>query len=152
MDEEGFVWFVSRKKFIIVRQGSNMTPYEIENILVKHPLVQKAICCGINDEHDGEVPVATLVLKYHLDNNRNNNNNNDYNYNSIDINNNTNTEKPMRLEAIEKDIRGFMEKNLSYYKNPVYYHFVSHIPTNSTGKYDRALVKTTKGACYVTAK
>ena len=32
-DEDGFIWFVGRKKQIIIRGGSNISPQEVENVL-----------------------------------------------------------------------------------------------------------------------
>jgi acyl-CoA synthetase (AMP-forming)/AMP-acid ligase II len=43
------LWFVGRKKDIIIRGGSNISPVEVERILLSHPLVQEAVVFGIPD-------------------------------------------------------------------------------------------------------
>src|SRR5262249_3543626 len=36
-DEDGYYWFAGRKKEIIVRGGSNVSPLEVEEALCRHP-------------------------------------------------------------------------------------------------------------------
>ncbi len=38
-DEQGYLWFVGRKKLMIVHRGSNITPAEVENVIDGHPQV-----------------------------------------------------------------------------------------------------------------
>jgi long-chain acyl-CoA synthetase len=38
-DVEGFYWFAGRKKEIIIRGGSNISPQEVEAVLYQHPAV-----------------------------------------------------------------------------------------------------------------
>jgi long-chain acyl-CoA synthetase len=63
IDAGGFVWFRGRKKEIIVRGGSNLSPQEIEEALYKHPAVAEAGVIGEPDEYWGEVPVAFVALR-----------------------------------------------------------------------------------------
>lgn len=44
MDADGFVWFRGRKKEIIVRGGSNISPQEVEETLYQHPAVTEYKC------------------------------------------------------------------------------------------------------------
>ena len=41
-DADGFIWFKGRKKEIIIRAGSNISPQEVEEALYKHPAVLEA--------------------------------------------------------------------------------------------------------------
>src|SRR5262249_61504944 len=41
-DEDGYLWFFGRKKQVIVHDGSNISPYEVEGALVEHPAVSLA--------------------------------------------------------------------------------------------------------------
>src|SRR5262249_6805284 len=41
-DETGDLWFVSRKKDLIIRGGSNVSPVEAERVLASHPAVSDA--------------------------------------------------------------------------------------------------------------
>lgn len=36
-DLDGFLWFVARRKLIIVRRGSNLAPAAVERWLLEHP-------------------------------------------------------------------------------------------------------------------
>jgi long-chain acyl-CoA synthetase len=48
-DEKGNLWFVSRKKHLIVRGGSNISPVEVERVLMAHPGVRDAAVVGVPD-------------------------------------------------------------------------------------------------------
>jgi long-chain acyl-CoA synthetase len=41
------LWFVCRKKDIIIRGGSNIAPAEVERVLLSHPLVHDAAIFGV---------------------------------------------------------------------------------------------------------
>jgi long-chain acyl-CoA synthetase len=62
-DEDGYLWFFGRKKQIIVHDGSNISPYEIEGALVEHPAVALAAAIGIHDEVHGENVRAYVTLE-----------------------------------------------------------------------------------------
>jgi long-chain acyl-CoA synthetase len=63
VDEEGYYWFVGRKKEIIVRGGSNISPLEVEEALYQHPSVREAGVVGVPDAAWGEVVQAFVALK-----------------------------------------------------------------------------------------
>ena len=63
MDEDGYYWFVGRKKDIIVRGGSNISPLEVEEILYQHPAIKEAAVIGAPDASWGEVVQAFVALK-----------------------------------------------------------------------------------------
>jgi acyl-CoA synthetase (AMP-forming)/AMP-acid ligase II len=54
------LWFVSRKKDLIIRGGSNISPAEVERVLKNHPAVSDAVVFGVPDGVLGE-RVAGLV-------------------------------------------------------------------------------------------
>ena len=62
MDADGFVTVVGRKKEIIIRGGLNITPREIEDLLLDFPEVEKAAVVGLPDERLGERVCACVVL------------------------------------------------------------------------------------------
>ncbi len=62
-DAEGYYWFAGRKKELIVRGGSNISPREVEAVLYRHPAVAEAGVIGIPDETWGEVVVAYVARK-----------------------------------------------------------------------------------------
>ncbi len=57
-DNDGFYWFAGRKKEIIIRGGSNISPQEVEEVLLKHPAVFQAGVVGTPDPTWGESIVA----------------------------------------------------------------------------------------------
>ena len=48
---------------MILRGGENISPYEIEEVLLAHPAVADAICFGIDDEKYGERVGAAVALR-----------------------------------------------------------------------------------------
>ncbi len=63
IDADGFVWFRGRKKEIIVRGGSNISPQEVEEILYQHPAVAEAGVIGEPDTYWGEVVLAFVAIR-----------------------------------------------------------------------------------------
>ena len=53
-DDEGDLWFVSRKKHLIVRGGSKISPVEVERVLTAHPAVRDAAVVGVPDPALGQ--------------------------------------------------------------------------------------------------
>jgi long-chain acyl-CoA synthetase len=60
------LWFMSRKKDIIIRGGTNISPAEVEQVLASHPAVQDAAVVGVPDDVLGQrvfgfVKIANLT-------------------------------------------------------------------------------------------
>ena len=53
IDGDGYVWFRGRKKEIIIRGGSNLSPQEIEEAIYKHPAVAEVGVIGEPDSYWG---------------------------------------------------------------------------------------------------
>jgi acyl-coenzyme A synthetase/AMP-(fatty) acid ligase len=62
-DDDDYLWFFGRKKQIIVHDGSNISPLEVEGALVEHPSVALAGVVGIHDEMHGENVRAYVTIK-----------------------------------------------------------------------------------------
>ena len=60
-DEDGYLWFMGRRKDIIVRSGNKVAPLEVEAALSHHPAVREACVIGVPDNASGEVPHAYVV-------------------------------------------------------------------------------------------
>ncbi len=54
-NNHGALHFVGRKKNLIIRGGSNISPVDVEVAIRKHPAVQEAAVFGIPDDQLGEV-------------------------------------------------------------------------------------------------
>jgi long-chain acyl-CoA synthetase len=63
VDEDGFATIVQRKKDLIIVDGFNVYPSEIETVLYSHPAVRLAAVIGAPDSYHGEIVKACLVLR-----------------------------------------------------------------------------------------
>jgi long-chain acyl-CoA synthetase len=63
MDEEGYTSIVQRKKDMIIVDGYNVYPSEVESVLYTHPSVRLAAVIGIPDAYHGEVVKACIALR-----------------------------------------------------------------------------------------
>jgi long-chain acyl-CoA synthetase len=62
-DSDGYFWFKGRKKEIIIRAGSNISPQEVEEVLYRHPGVFEAGVVGATDPIYGERVIAFVSLR-----------------------------------------------------------------------------------------
>lgn len=63
MDEDGYVFLEGRADDVIVRGAENMSPGEIEDVLLEHQAVRDVAVVGIPDEQWGEAVAAVVVFK-----------------------------------------------------------------------------------------
>ncbi len=101
------LWFVSRKKELLVRGGDNISPMEVEQILLAHPAVRDAAVTGVPDATLGQRVVALVQLEGDVG------------------------------EAVLDDIRAGAAAQLADYKVPERLYVVAAIPKNALGKIDR---------------
>lgn len=106
-DESGNLWFVGRKKDIIIRGGSNISPVEVETVLRACPAVGDAAVAGIPDDTFGQRVVGFVQLEH---------------------------DAPAE---VVNDILEVARTQLADYKMPERLQVVSSIPRNATGKVDR---------------
>jgi long-chain acyl-CoA synthetase len=109
-DEKGDLWFVSRKKHLIIRGGSNISPVEIERVLVAHPAVHDAAVVGVPDPDLGQRVAGFVQLADSAQ--------------SVDLD----------------EILAFVTERLADYKVPETLEIVDKIPCNTLGKIDRQLL------------
>jgi long-chain acyl-CoA synthetase len=62
-DQDGYLWFRGRKKQIIIHDGSNICPQEVEEALLEHAAVESAGVIGIHDAVHGENVRAYITIK-----------------------------------------------------------------------------------------
>ena len=105
-------WFVGRKKDLIVRGASKISPVEVEQVLMAHPAVQDAAVIGVPDAELGQRVAALVQLKGE------------------------------ETEAILSDIRASAIVQLADYKVPEHVTAVDAIPKNAAGKTDRKSLPT----------
>jgi long-chain acyl-CoA synthetase len=106
------LWFMSRKKDIIIRGGTNISPIEVEQVLASHPAVQEAAVVGVPDHVLGQRVFGFVKLA-----------------------------KPAR-SIIVAEIIAFASSQLASYKVPDGLAIVDEFPRNALSKVDRnALLK-----------
>jgi acyl-CoA synthetase (AMP-forming)/AMP-acid ligase II len=63
MDEEGYIFLSGRADDLIIRGGENISPREVEEVLLDNPKVKDAAVIGVPSEEWGQEPRAIVVLR-----------------------------------------------------------------------------------------
>ena len=63
MDDEGYLYFVDRKKDAIRRRGENISAYEVEEILLRHPAVAEVAAFPVPSELSEDEVMISVVRK-----------------------------------------------------------------------------------------
>ena len=64
MDEDGYLEYVEKKSFIIVTpSGLKISPWEVEDVLLRHPSVAEVAYVAAKDVQGGQIPTAFIALK-----------------------------------------------------------------------------------------
>jgi long-chain acyl-CoA synthetase len=115
-DDDGYLWFHGRKKQIIVHDGSNICPQEVEESLLACPAVASACVVGVHDLVHGESVRAYVVFQ-------------------PETGRQAGPVRPTVPELIE-----FSRSRVGY-KAPDEIIVLDEMPTNAVGKVDRAALK-----------
>ncbi|WP_454751929.1 AMP-binding enzyme [Cupriavidus necator] len=67
IDENGCIVIVGRKKDLIIRGGHNIHPARIEELAMRHPVVERAAAYAVQDERLGEKVCLSVVLRAGLE-------------------------------------------------------------------------------------
>jgi acyl-CoA synthetase (AMP-forming)/AMP-acid ligase II len=62
-DQDGYLKISGRLKEIINKGGEKISPLEVDNILMDHPLIEQAVCFGYEDKMLGEEIAAAIIVK-----------------------------------------------------------------------------------------
>lgn len=111
MDEDGYLFFVEREDDMVISGGENIYPLEVENFLSKHNKVRNVAVIGTSDEKWGEVVTAFVV------------------------------KADETLTKQELDEYCMKSDELARYKRPKRYVFVDELPTTSSGKVAKKLLR-----------
>lgn len=63
LDEDGFLYFVDRKKDAIRRRGENISAYELEMIVSRHPALREVAAVAVSSELGEDDVLAYLVTQ-----------------------------------------------------------------------------------------
>ncbi|MCF6094983.1 acyl--CoA ligase [Microaerobacter geothermalis] len=108
-DEDGYFWFEGRSDDIIISAGYTIGPFEVEDALVKHPLVAECAVVASPDEIRGSIVKAFVVLKDHS----------------------------KACEDLVKELQDHVKKVTAPYKYPREIEFVTELPKTTSGKIRR---------------
>jgi crotonobetaine/carnitine-CoA ligase len=61
LDEDGYLYFVDRKKDAIRRRGENISSFEVEQIILKHPAVLDVAAFPVTSEHSEDEVMVSVV-------------------------------------------------------------------------------------------
>jgi long-chain acyl-CoA synthetase len=117
------LWFVSRKKDIIIRGGTNISPVEVEQALVAcHPAVEEASVVGVPDKVLGQRVFGFLKLASGT------------------------------KDTVVSEILRNVARRLASYKVPEGLEILDRLPRNALSKVDRnklqaMAVKTNEASC-----
>ncbi|WP_301108074.1 AMP-binding protein [Sporosarcina sp.] len=112
LDEEGYLYYLGRIKELIKCSGYSVFPDDVEALLSKHPAISQSVAVGVPDPKRGENVKAFIVLKP------------DY-----------------RGKTEPQEIIDWAKENMAAYKYPREVEFIDELPTTSSGKILRRLLK-----------
>jgi carnitine-CoA ligase len=112
-DEDGFFYFVDRKKDIIRRSGENISSMEVEDCVKAHPKVMEAAAVPVPDPiREQEVRVC-IVLK----------------------------EGESAATVPEQEIIDWCSQRLAYFKVPRYVEYIHEFPKTASQKIQKSILK-----------
>jgi len=112
-DEDGYIWFQGRTDDLIKSSGYRISPFEVENILLKHPAVFECAVTGVKDEKRGQAIKASIVIKEGFD----------------------------ATDELAKDILFHARSESANYKIPRIIEFVKELPKTISGKVRRVEIR-----------
>ncbi len=110
MDSDGYVYFKGRLKRVIITNGNNVYPSEIERILLSHPAVSECCAVGVKDSVKMNVVAVYVVLE------------------KSEV-----SDVEMKVQLSE-----YLGKFISKAAKPEYIHFTESLPKTPLGKIDFA--------------
>ena len=106
MDKDGFIFYTSRMKRMIISNGYNIYPIELEEIINKCKLVDSCTVIGIPHKIKSQTPKAVIVLKKDVEDNM----------------------------QTREQIRKYCYDNIAKYARPSEYEFRTSLPKTAVGK------------------
>ncbi len=112
-DKDGYCWFIGRTDDLIKSSGYRISPFEVEEVLLKHPAVLECAVTGVEDPARGQAIKATIVLQKGYE----------------------------ASKELAKDIQLFTKKVAASYKSPRIIDFVLELPKTISGKIRRVAIR-----------
>ena len=108
-DKDGYFWYQGRNDDLIKSSGYRIGPAEVEDTLVRHPMVVEAAVVGKPDIERGQIVCAFVRL----------------------------AKNATPSEELKKQLQSYVKTNLAYYKYPRTIYFVESFPLTNSGKIRR---------------
>ncbi|MBW1642551.1 MAG: AMP-binding protein [Deltaproteobacteria bacterium] len=108
MDEEGYFYFIDRKRDLIKYKGYSVFARHVEEVLYSHPQIKAAGVVGVPDPKVGQIIKAYVVLQGEA-----------------------------RGKVSEEEISEFCKQNMAHYKVPKIIEFRGELPKTDVGKVSR---------------
>lgn len=112
IDDDGYLFVTGRRKDLIIRGGFNVSPRQIEETLLRHPMVENAAVIGAPHDYYGEEIVAAVIPK-----------------------------PGSELSTFEADLRQLCRRELAARAVPDRFVSFSDFPVTQTGKVQKAKVR-----------
>jgi len=109
LDRDGYLFFVSRKKDIIITGGINVVPADIENEIRQHPDIFDCCVIARADDYLGEAVHAVCVAR----------------------------ESARAVDSLQTTLQLFLNQRLAGFQQPRSYTFLHKIPLTGSGKPDK---------------
>ena len=103
-DDDGFFFITDRKKDIIITRGYNVSPREVEEVIMAHPKVADAAVVGQPTRRDDGESILAYVVAHDGD------------------------------QLTTEELIAYADAELAPYKRPRTYHLVEALPKSATGK------------------
>jgi len=113
LDDEGYLYLVDRRAFMIISGGVNIYPQEIESVLIGHPKVMDVAVIGVPNDDFGEEVKAVVQPTDFRD----------------------------AGPVLETELIAYCKQNIASYKCPRSIDFDAELPRHPTGKLYKQLVR-----------
>lgn len=113
VDEDGYLFLVDRKDFMIISGGVNIYPQEVENLLIGHPEVLDVAVIGVPNEEFGEEVKAVIQPR----------------------------DMSAATDLLKAKLIAFCRSEISHIKCPRSIDFVKELPRHRTGKLLKRVLK-----------
>jgi len=105
LDAEGYIRIIDRKKDLIIVDGLNVYPYEVEEVLYRHPAVKDCSMIGVPHELEEGKELGIMYVVFRDG-----------------------------QQASPKELRDYLTKHVAHYKIPRRFIAIDELPRTATGK------------------
>ncbi|OLO26602.1 hypothetical protein BTR23_22530 [Alkalihalophilus pseudofirmus] len=107
IDEDGYIYFLDRKKDAIRRRGENISSYEVERVINDHPSILDSAVIGVPAENSGDEELLAVIM----------------------------TKDGQELKP--EELLQFCEPRMAHFSIPRYIRFVKELPRNTSQRVEK---------------